>query len=138
MTNVHFLEKFLTSVSVLEQYGGGVGRDEGGIEDEIAEAGYTMPVSDKETKTASDTARDKFLGVEFMHAVDRYRYGTLLDELENDMTKGTNNYPVNITKTYTLVVNHKSQQRGVSRLFNDSEAVSFANVNETKVPSTLT
>jgi hypothetical protein len=61
MTNARFLEKFLTSVSVLEQYGEGVGRDEGAIEDEIKEAGYTIPVSDKETKTASDTSRDKFL-----------------------------------------------------------------------------
>jgi hypothetical protein len=32
------------------------------------------------------------------------------------------------------MVNHKSQQRGVTRLFNDSEAVSFANVNGKKIP----
>jgi hypothetical protein len=134
MTNASFLEKFLTSVSVLEQYGGTLGRDEGGIEDEITEAGYTLPASDKETKNASDTARDKFLGMAFMISVDRYRYGTLLNELENDMTKGTDNYPVTVTKAYTLVVNHKSKQRGVTRLFNDSEAVSFANINSKKIP----
>jgi hypothetical protein len=86
MTNARFLEKFLTSVSVLEQYGGTLGRDEGGIEDDIAKGGYTMPASDKETQTASDTARDKFLGMAYMLSVDRYRYGTLLDELENDTT----------------------------------------------------
>jgi hypothetical protein len=73
MTNARFLEKFLTCVSILEQYGGTVGRDEGGIEDEIAEAGYTLPASDMETKAASDTARDKFLGMAFMISVDRYR-----------------------------------------------------------------
>jgi hypothetical protein len=39
MTNARFIEKFLTSVSVLEQYGGTLGRDEGGIEDKITEAG---------------------------------------------------------------------------------------------------
>jgi hypothetical protein len=134
MTNARFLEKFLTCVSILEQYGGMVGREEGGIEDEITEAGYTLPASDMETKAASDTARDKFLGMAFMISVDRYRYGTLLDELENDMTTGTDNYPATVTKAYTLVVNHKSQQRGVTRLFNDSEAVSFANVNGKKIP----
>jgi hypothetical protein len=93
-----------------------------------------MPASNKETQTASDTARDKFLGMAYMISVDRYRYGTLLEELENDMTKGTDNYPVNVTKAYTLLVNHKIQQRGVTRLFNDSEAVSFANVNGKKIP----
>jgi lipopolysaccharide biosynthesis protein len=70
MTNARFLEKFLTSVSVLEQYGGTLGRDEGGIEDDIAEAGYTMPASDKATQTASDTARDKFLDMAYMISVD--------------------------------------------------------------------
>jgi hypothetical protein len=134
MTSARFLEKFLTSVSVLEQYGGTLSRDEGGIEDKIAETGYTMPVSDKETKTASDTARDKFLGMAYMLLFDGYRYGTLLDELENGMTNGTDNYPVNVTNAYTLVVNHKSQQRGATLLFNDSEAVSFANVNGKIVP----
>jgi hypothetical protein len=114
MTNARFLEKFLTSVSVLEQDGGTLGRDEGGIEDEITEAGYTLPTSDKETKTASDTATDKFLGMPFMISVDRYRYGTLLEELKNDTNKGTDNYPVTVTKAYTLMVNHKSQQRGVT------------------------
>jgi hypothetical protein len=81
MTNARFLEKFLTSVSVLEQYGGTLGRDEGVIEDKIAEAGYTMPASDKDTQTASDTARDKLLGMAYIILVDRYQYGTLLDEL---------------------------------------------------------
>jgi hypothetical protein len=39
-----------------------------------------------------------------------------------------------VTKAYTLVVNHKSQQREVSRLFNESEAVSFAKVNGKMIP----
>jgi hypothetical protein len=132
MMNACFLENFLTSVSLLEQYGGAVVRNEGAIEDEITESGYTITVSDNETKTASDTARDKFL------VQDRYRYGTLLDRLENDMTKGMDNYPVNVVQAYTLVVNHKSKYRGVSRLINDSEVVSFANVNGKRTPPTLT
>jgi hypothetical protein len=52
-----------------------------------------------------------------------------LDELENDYTKGVDHYPDTITKAYTLVVNFKCQQRQVGRLFNDSDAVSFANVD---------
>jgi hypothetical protein len=111
-----------------------VGRGGGAIEDEITEADYTIPASDNESKTASETARDKFLGKAFIHAVDRYRYGTILDELENDMMKIMDNYSVNVTKACTIVVNHKSQQHGVIRIFNDSEAVSFANVNGKRIP----
>jgi hypothetical protein len=61
--NAGFLEQFLTSVSVLEQYGGTIGKDEGAIEDEIVAAGYTAPASATERETASNTAREKFLAM---------------------------------------------------------------------------
>jgi hypothetical protein len=54
-TNARFLEQLLTSVSVLEQYGGTIGRDEGAIEDEIEAAGYTVPESATKRETASNT-----------------------------------------------------------------------------------
>jgi hypothetical protein len=127
-TNTGFLEQFLTSVSVLEQYGGTIGKDEGAIEDGIVAAGYTAPASATERETSSNTMREKFLAMSFLYAVDKFRYGNMLDELENDFTKGVDHYPDTITKAYTLVVNFKCQQRQVGRLFNDSEAVSFTNV----------
>jgi TolA-binding protein len=129
-----FLEKFLTCVAVLEQYGGTIGRDQGAVEDEIDAAGYTILANAEETKQVSDVARSKFLAMAYLLAVDKHRYGKLLDELENDFAKGTDNYPDSVTRAYNLVVNHKGQQRVVSRLFNDSEAVSFANVDGKKVP----
>jgi hypothetical protein len=134
MTDACFLEKFLTCVAVLEQYGGTIGRDQGAVEDEIEAAGYTILATAEETKQASDIARSKFLAMSYLLMVDKQRYGKLLDELENDFTKGTDNYPDSVTNAYNLVVNHKGQQRVVSRLFNDSEAVSFANVDGKKVP----
>jgi hypothetical protein len=88
----------------------------------------------EETKQSSDVARSKFIAMASLYTVDKQRYGKLLDELENDFTKGTDNYPDSVTKAYNLVVNHKGQQRVVSRLFNDSEAVSFANVDGKKAP----
>jgi hypothetical protein len=114
MTDDRFLEKFLTAVSVLEQYGGTIGRDEGTIEDEIEEADFTLSVSAAETKTASDVARNKFLAMTFIHAVDKLRYGKILDKLENDFTKGTDNYPESVTRAYHLVVNHRGKLRVVS------------------------
>jgi hypothetical protein len=134
MTDACFLEKFLTCVAVLEQYGGTIGRDQGAVEEEIEAAGYTILTTAEETEQASDIARSKFLAMSYLLAVDIQRYGKLLDELENDFTKGTDNYPDSVTKAYNLVVNHKGQHHVVSHLFNDSEAVSFANVDGKKVP----
>jgi hypothetical protein len=112
-TNAGLVETFITSVSVLEQYGGTIGKDEGAIEDEIVAAGYTAPASATEKETASNTAREKFLAMLFLYAVDKFRYGKLLDELENDLTKGVDHYHDTITKAYTLVVNFKCQQRQI-------------------------
>jgi hypothetical protein len=97
-TNAGFLEQFLTSVSVLEQYGGTIGKDEGAIEDGIVAAGYTAPASATERETSSNTMREKFLAMSFLYAVDKFRYGKLLDELENDFTKCVDHYPDTITK----------------------------------------
>jgi hypothetical protein len=116
-------------VSVQEQYGGTIWKDEGAIKDEIEAAGYTAPASATERETASNTAREKFLAMSFLYAVDKFRYGKILDELENDFTKGVDHYTDTITKSYTMVVNFKCQQRQVGQLFNDSEAVSFTNVD---------
>jgi hypothetical protein len=95
MTDLHFLEKFLTTVSVLKQYGGTIGRDQGAVDGEIETAGYTLPASMAETKAAFDVERSKFMVmvVVFLHAMEKHQYGKLLDELENYFTKGTGNYP---------------------------------------------
>jgi hypothetical protein len=84
----------------------------------------------EETKQSYDVARSKFPAMEFLNAVDKQRYVKLLDELENNFTKD----PDSVTKAYNLVVNQKVKQRVVSPLFNDSEAVSFADVEGKKSP----
>jgi hypothetical protein len=123
MTYARFLEKFVTCVAVLEQYRGSIGRDQGAVEDEIDAAVYTILATAEETKQASDVARNKFLVMAFLCAVDKQRYGKLLDELENDFTKGTDNYPDSVMKAYNLVINHKGHHRAVIHLFNEPEAV---------------
>jgi hypothetical protein len=67
MTDACFLEKFLTCVAVLEQYGGTIGRDQGAVEDEIDAAGYTILATAEETKQASEGARSKFLEMAYQY-----------------------------------------------------------------------
>jgi hypothetical protein len=63
-------------------------------------------------------------------------YGKLIDELGKMISPRvpTDNYPESVMRVYHLVVYHKRQPRVVSHLFNDSEAVSFTNVYEKKMP----
>jgi hypothetical protein len=55
-----------------------------------------------------------------------------LEDFENNFTMVTDHYPDSVTKAYNLVDNYKQQQRHVGRLFNDSEGVSFTNVENGK------
>jgi hypothetical protein len=82
---------------------------------------------------ASQIARDKYLTVAYIAAYDKTRYGKLLEDLENDFTKGTNNYLVNVTSAYNLVVNYKNYLKAGGRLINDTKGVSFANVGRRQV-----
>jgi hypothetical protein len=54
----------------------------------------------------------------------------LLKDLDNDYLYGTNNYPVNVTSAYNLLVHYKNHMKPTNQIYNDSKGVSFANVEE--------
>jgi hypothetical protein len=54
----------------------------------------------------------------------------LLEDLDNAYLYGTNNYPVNITSAYNLLVHLKNHMKPAARIYNDYEGVSFANVEK--------
>jgi hypothetical protein len=134
MTNAHFLEKFNTNVSIVEKYGGDVGIDAAAINAELVEVGVVDVglATEVERLAAQAQAKEKYLAVAFLNASDNSRYGKLLEDLENDFTKGTNNYPKTLTSAYNLMVNYKNYHKPASRIYNDSDGVAFANVQKEK------
>jgi hypothetical protein len=73
--------------------------------------------------------------VAFLCFVDKIRYTKLLEDLDSSYLYGTNNYPVNVTSPYNLLVHYKNHMKPTTRIYNDSEGVSFANVD--KAPEQL-
>ena len=53
-------------------------------------------------------AREIYLSCALVIASDPKHYGRLVEELENDYTKGNNNYPTNMVKSYQLINEYKS------------------------------
>jgi hypothetical protein len=51
---------------------------------------------------------------------------------------GHNNYPVNITAAYNLLINYRVSAQSTARIINDSEGVAFATVDVTKEKRNLT
>ena len=68
---------------------------------------------DKRT-TINAAAREIYLSCTFVVASNPKRYGRLVEELENDYTKGKNNYPTNMVKAYQLINEYKSWTPGTS------------------------
>jgi hypothetical protein len=75
-------------------------------------------------------SRDKCLAVVSLSGADKAHYGRLVEDLENDFTKGNNTYPGTLNAAYNLVVNYRNYQRPASRIFNDSEGMTFTNVEK--------
>ena len=64
-------------------------------------------------------AKDMYLATALIQHADPKRFKKLQDELENDYTKGNDNYPKSVVKAYQLLNDFKS---GASRADNTSNA----------------
>jgi hypothetical protein len=73
-----------------------------------------------------------------IRAADKSRYSRLVDDLVNQFTMGHNNYPINITAAYNLLINYCVTTQSTSRIINDSEGMAFVTVDVTKEKRNLT
>ena len=79
---------------------------------------------DEDEKTAVDEkASNMYLSIAFLQQSDRRHYAKLSEDLENDYTKGNDNYPRDVTKAYQLLNDYKdagakreAQAQGVAQL----------------------
>jgi hypothetical protein len=80
-----------------------LGHDPGAIKSEL-ELIQVMVVNTTsgENIEAMRTAKERYLSVSMLATADKSRYGKLTENLENDFTKGHNNYPVMVTEAYNL------------------------------------
>ena len=60
-------------------------------------------LQDDKTKMIETTARKIYLACAFVINSDLRWYGRLIEELENDYTKGNDNYPRNMVKAYQFL-----------------------------------
>ena len=57
-----------------------------------------------------ENAKYMYLACAFLFQSDRKRYVRLLEELENDYTKGNSNYPTNLVTAYRIISEYKNWQ----------------------------
>jgi hypothetical protein len=77
-----------------------------GILDKIA-ADPDMPTDDGEKEQAHERAKDQFLAVMFLVNSNRARYGSLVRDIENKYTRGSDTYPATLSAAYDYLVNYR-------------------------------
>jgi hypothetical protein len=76
-------------------------------------------------------AQELYLAAAFILGSDQNRCGQLLKDLENDYTRGQDNFPKTVTAAYSRLTNWKQNPRNVMRVTNsENDGVSFANVTD--------
>ena len=101
-----YLEHFRSLVEVLEHYGGAIGEDPGLLDATAAVSSDT----DGTTKRLK-IARDRTLALAFLKRANRRRFGALWADLVNQFSLGNDQYPINLTAAYSLLVNFKPPKR---------------------------
>jgi len=101
-----YLEHFRSLVEVLEHYGDAIGEDPGLLDATAAVSSDT----DDATKRLK-IARDCTLALAFLKRADCRRFGTLRADLENEFSRRNDQYPINLTAAFSLLVNFKPPKR---------------------------
>jgi type II secretory pathway pseudopilin PulG len=112
LANNEYYEKFKDLVMNADRLGSDIGAHFDRVDsilNEIADD-PNMP-TDVERERARERAKDQFLAVMFLVNSDRARYGSLIRDVENEYTRGTDTYPTTLSAAYDYLVNYRGANR---------------------------
>ena len=123
-----YLHQFRENVDVLEHYGGSIGVDKGSQE-------LIVKYLDPDESTSSDEkkrlSRERALAIQFLRGAGRKRFGNLMIELENQFSRGTDQYPPDVTAAYGMLVSYRGPKQPHSPLPSSGGASSGASSGHT-------
>ena len=107
MSNADYMEQFEAMVGVVETYGGAYGHEPGLVRTQLLEQGVDAAHLDNpdpgELELANAVCREQYLSCMFLRGADHTRYHTLKNDLSNDMTKGTDNFPKTLVEAIRML-----------------------------------
>ena len=104
-----YLKDYQSLVQVLEHYGAAIGTDRpylDSVKDRVRQAHSGLSEDEYEIKDAT-AAKQQYLAIAFLKRADQRRYGGLWSELENNYTRGQDQYPPDLTNAYNLLLNYR-------------------------------
>ena len=120
--NVYY-EKFKDLLQTTESLGSEIGCQHDRIYAQLKKIAVDLDnPTDEETETARLQAKDRYLGILFLVNSDQRRYGSLIRDIENQHTRGTNGYPDTLSVAYDYLVNFRRERKHVG---NDDGGLAF-------------
>jgi hypothetical protein len=131
-------------VGVVETYGGAYGNKPELLREQLIKQGVSAADVDKTVAIGGPNAakikktlvvtRECYLSCMILQRSDNSRFYQVKTNLQNDMTKGTNNFPKTVVQMTRLLSNYKVPPRHVHAHEPDSEGVAFVQGAGEKMP----
>jgi hypothetical protein len=105
-----YLKEYQSLVQVLEHYGAAIGADGPYLASVKEKLKATLPSTlsaDELQKRTLAAAKLQAIAMGFLKRADRRRYGGLWSELENNFTRGQDQYPADLTNAYNMLLNYQ-------------------------------
>jgi hypothetical protein len=113
-SNSDYLIKFKALYTIIHHYGGSIGTDPLLVRAELKRERVLNSQSLLPGNPSYDSrvskAQERFLGYAFLHASCHRRYSELVKDLENNYSRGSDQYPANLTSAYNMLINFKSNK----------------------------
>jgi hypothetical protein len=121
--NQEYYDEFNSMVLTAKESGATIGAHPAAITDELdtSAADSKNPTLDEQIM-AGKIATDRYLAVAFLLGADKTRYGTLVEEIENEYlrNKGSSTkagtYPTSVAEAYDYLCNYKKDPKNLTRL----------------------
>jgi hypothetical protein len=118
-----YVEYFMALVGVVETYGGAYGNEPGLLREQLIKQGVSAADVNKTVANGGpDAAKIKkalvvthkyYLSCMILRGSDNSRFYQIKTDLQNDLTKGTNNFPTTVVEMTRLLSNYKVPPRHV-------------------------
>jgi len=118
MSLANYMRHFQSLIDVLEHYNANIGEDKAFLDkakilmEDMEPNGTETNYYDLKLKynlKKALIARNRSITVSFLKRADKSRYGALWAELENQYTRGSDQYPNDIIAVYNMLLNYKPQ-----------------------------
>ena len=107
-----YYEQFLNKAKTIKESGGQLGHDPHLIAEQANLKGYDPAALTKaQMKECKDLAEDAYLAINFIEFASREKFGTMVEDLENEYTDGDDLYPETLTGAYNKLLRFKRDSK---------------------------